>query len=609
MKGTSITKRRSFLILLLVSLLFSGLIVRLWWIQIAATHSFSPHKVDLVKAAVKQRQQAITLNSGRGDIVDRNGTPLTGIEKRALIIFPLARGSVEATDNIKQIAKIANVSEQQIIQLIQNGKSPTPLTDHKGAIIELTESQMTKINQLQVPGILAVTMTERYAPISVAKHVIGYVSQNPERIKKEYEEDWKSGKMTLETAVGASGIEKSFDRFLQGMEPSTLSYYVDGQGNPLRGLQTRFSEAENSFYPLTIKTTLHLDIQQAAEEALQQAGIEEGAIIVLDVATSDVLAMASRPLFDPHDVEIDKGNWQNQAVKQIAPGSVLKTVVAAAALEDGVVSPTEEFNCSGSYGKYGFSCWKKEGHGKLTLAEAFAESCNITFAEVAKRLGGERLQQQAEKMGITMKNGWNTEQLFKMDNFSQVDGEHKGQLFADQKPTDDEGILIQTAIGQRDAQITPLQAANMMAMIARGGEAKQVRLVSRIEYRNGSSFTDFQENELPVKGLDAVVSQKLRKMMGNVIQEGTATSLKNLPISVAGKTGTAQVTHKGEPAIHQWFAGFAPVDNPEYAIVVVAKNQSVTSPNRSFQAISHLFSRLWKKEAQSSLQDVSPSGE
>src|SRR5699024_2004606 len=130
-----------------------------------------------------------------------------------------------------------------------------------------------------------------------------------------------------------------------------------------------------------------------------------------------------------------------------------------------------------------------------------------------------------------------------------------------------------TAIGQRDVQISPLQAANMMAMIARGGTAKEARLVSDIEYRNGSRFYEFSQKDVTGVGVDKVTSQKLLRFLQEVVRQGTGSSLKDLPLSVAGKSGTAQVLYKGEPKVHQWFAGIAPANSPRYAIAVVAKNQ------------------------------------
>lgn len=587
-----LNKRRSFLILIIITLLFGGLLLRLWWIQVAATNSFSPHNIDLVKAAVKQRQQSITLNSGRGEMTDRHGESLTGVEKNALIIFPLARGNAEVNEKIRKVAEIVQSRESEIMKMIQNGKSPAPLRDFAGHMIELNEKQMKQINDLKIPGILSVAMTERYAPTGIAKQVIGYISQNPERVAQLYADDLRNGKIMLDTPLGSSGLERTFDRFLQGMQPSILSYYVDGQGNPLSGLDTRFSVEDNAFYPLTVKTTLDRQIQSFMEQAMDMAGIEDGAVVVLDVKSSDILSMSSRPKFDPTKVNVEEGRWKNQALTQISPGSVYKTVIAAAALEDGVVSPSETFTCEGSYGKYGFSCWKKEGHGHLTMLEAFAESCNITFAEIAKRLGGERIIKQAEKMGLTKQIGWQVDQLYKIENFKQLDGEEKGQVFAKGVSPNDEGVLIQTAIGQRDVQISPLQTANMMAMIARGGKAKEARLVSEIDYRNGSRFYQFPENDLAGVGLDKVTSQKLARFLQEVVQEGTGSSLKDLPLSVAGKSGTAQVLYKGEPKVHQWFAGFAPVDRPRYAIVVVAKNQPTSDASKATQAFKLAIERL-----------------
>lgn len=536
---------------------------------------------------MKQRQQKILLSSGRGDILDKNGVPLTGKVVSALIIFPLARESLKNTDRIKEVARIVGRSEEQLHALLASGKQPEMLRDEHGRIVSLSQVQVGAINRLEIPGIAALSVSERYQSDEIAKQVIGYLHQSPELIKSRYREEWKANQMSLATLVGASGLERSFDLFLQGLEPDSLSYFVDGRGQALHGLNIRHHETENQFFPLSVKTTLDRTIQEHMEHIADEKGLAEGAIVVLDVRNADVVAMVSRPQFDPTHLEDKDTSWQNHAIKQLAPGSIFKTVVAAAALAEGVVSPTERFLCEGEYGKYGFSCWNKAGHGSITLEEAFAHSCNIAFAEIAKRVGGEKLAEYAKRFGLGSTVGHVTPSLFQADQFHQLYGEDAGSVFAPKSSGEDEGELIQTAIGQRDVRMTPLQAANMMVTILNGGTVYQPRLVSQILYRNGVNFFAFESKPSTAEGIDPVTAMKLKRLMRHVVEDGTGTLLQQAKWSVAGKSGTAQTEKNREPRNHQWFVGYAPVDEPRYAIAVVAQNRRNGS--------SHLATQLFKE--------------
>ncbi|RNB90651.1 penicillin-binding protein 2 [Brevibacillus fluminis] len=586
MNKTRQIKQRSTLALFLFTLLWVGLVTRLGWIQVVATHHFSDHDVDLVKSAVKQREQTIKLSSGRGEILDKDGMSLTGKEQRVLAVFPLARKNLLDEKAFTELARLIGQPEQGLRKQLQMAKQPEIVRDEKGESVRLTTGQMAQINQLELPGIVAITVAERYQENEIAKQVIGYIHQSPELVKERYLQEWKANQMTLATQVGASGLEKSFDRFLQGVEPDELSYYVDGQGHLLRGLDLRHHAGHNQFYPLSVKTTLDRAIQEQLEQVADESGLNEGAIVVLDVTNADIVAMVSRPQFDPTKLQASDASWQNHATKQLAPGSVFKTVVAAAALGEGIVSPTDRFLCEGEYGKFGFSCWNKAGHGSITLEEAFAESCNIAFAKIASQVGGDTIAAYAERFGLGAEVGHVTAALFKQEQFRQISGEEAGRVFSPTVSREDEGVLIQTAIGQRDVRMTPLQAANMMVTIANGGHVYQPRLVSHILYRNGGNFFTFESKPSQAKGIDLVTAYKLRRMMRQVVEKGTGKLLQEAKWSVAGKSGTAETEKNGEPRNHQWFVGYAPADEPRYAIAVVAENRQNGS--------SHLATKLFK---------------
>ncbi|MFD2369797.1 peptidoglycan D,D-transpeptidase FtsI family protein [Brevibacillus sp. GCM10020057] len=592
-------KRRQFLVLMGMTFIWIGLIARLWWIQIAATHRFTKRNIDLVKSAVKQRQQSIVLHSGRGDIRDRNGYAFTGEEHRALILFPLARGSLEGTNGLSRLSAIVGQPVQRLAEVMENAKAPLLLRNEEGKLVVLSQRQADEVNALAIPGVVALAVTERYRPDEVAKHVIGFINQNPALVQSLYPDEWASGKMNADSTIGASGLERSFDRFLQGVEPSVLSYYVDGQGNPMRGLDIRYSKQDNEYYPLSLTTTLDVDIQRRMEKIADEAGLQQGSIVVLDAQTADVRAIVSRPTYDQTKVNLATENWKNRAVKQLPPGSIFKTVVAAAALAEGIVSPTERFTCTGEYGKYHFSCWKKDGHGSVTIEEAYSQSCNIAFAQIANRVGGEKLEEYARRLGLSEQVGHVTAHLFKLDGFRQIDGEQRGAIFAPGVSRRDEGVLIQTAIGQRDVRVTPLQAANMVVAILRGGQPMQVRLVEEIAYRNGQAFHRFPLQTLPAEGIDFVTASKLRKMMRKVVTDGTGQALAGASWEVAGKSGTAQTGGENPAQNHLWFIGYAPYEQPQFALCIVSENQPSGGRNQAIEMFRRAVDELAGQTAQS----------
>src|SRR5690606_22546276 len=213
------------------------------------------------------------------------------------------------------------------------------------------------------------------------RHVIGFIGEHPEWVEQRYRSEIDTLKnWDRNSKVGVSGLEHSLDRILHGIGPTYISYTLDGQSRYMAGIGARFIAPNNPYYPLHVVTTLDLELQSSIEKLMDERNVAEGAVVLLDASNGDIKAMVSRPRLQPESwANIDNNRWRNHALTAYEPGSIYKIVTAAAALEYGVVTEDEQFHCSGEYGKYGLSCWKKGGHGKQTLADAFANSCNIVF--------------------------------------------------------------------------------------------------------------------------------------------------------------------------------------------------------------------------------------
>lgn len=570
-------KRRMFTIIILLTLIWGGLLGRLLWIQVIDTRTFSSHKVDLIDRSVNQRQRQIVLNSGRGAILDRNGIPFTGTTIYSVVVFPLKQYPFAKDPKMNDLARLLHLSQQSLVNQVSKMKVPSVVTEEATKKqLEVDEKTANQINDLNIAGIRAMPYNRRYPQDSVARQVIGYIAKNPEFVKKAYADELAQGLLTENSLIGVSGLERGFQPFLQGLGPTEVSYFVDAAGNPLRGLQIRYNAPDNPYYPLSLVTTLDKEIQTKAEQIIDQNGISKGAAVILDAENGDILAMVSRPNFNPESVDPNQGGWSNLAVKQTVPGSIFKTVVSAAALESGQFKPDDTFFCSGELGKYGFSCWKKGGHGEITLKEAFAQSCNIAYAKIAMKLGNAKIEEYANKLGLLQQVGWQTDQLFKIPSFHQIIGEDKGQVYSAATPKNDEGVLVQTSIGQRDVRLSPLQAANLVVTLLNGGKAISPRLVKEIQYRNGTPFYKFAPQALPTgSSISPLTANEILDWMKLVVSDGTGKTLQSTKWPVAGKSGTAQVIVKGEERNNHWFIGYGPTDHPRYAIAVVEEDTPV----------------------------------
>ena len=292
--------------------------------------------------------------------------------------------------------------------------------------------------------------------------------------------------------------------------------------------------------------------------------MKRGAVVIVDTDTFDVAAMVSRPNFDQTDVEKSFGAegspLMNKALCAYNAGSIFKTITAAAMLENNM-DKNLVFECTGVYNADGkdFLCNKTDGHGKLDFKNAYAKSCNCFFYNGGVLATGEELVQTAEKFGLGKKH------------LNCDIAESNGIL-----PYRESYSLRECAnlsIGQGEILVTPLQAANMMAIVANGGIGKKINLADSITDKRGAVIQN-----LRAEGSERIISPEtayvLGDMMREAVLEGTAQSVQNGVVAIAGKTGTAQTgwVENGEIMTHGWFCGFFPYDNPKYAMAVFAEN-------------------------------------
>ncbi|OSX55315.1 peptidoglycan D,D-transpeptidase FtsI family protein [Anoxybacillus ayderensis] len=547
-------KKRIIIILTMIQLGILALAGRLVQLQLVSTESF--HGVNLIEASVAQRTQQLVIDNGRGMFVARNGEPLTYEYIPTLVLFPFLK---KMDWPIDQIATIVSIPKETIKRQLETAKGPIILHDGQQPI-QLQPWQMERINDLRIPGVIAVhkqyELKQKYA-----QHVIGLLGENVKVLKERYPDRNLSPK----TKIGVSGLQSSFDEFLIPDGETKLLYHVDARGEPLFGMDVKYTEQANPFYPITVQTTIDRTLQQRVEQIVAQHGMQKGAVVLLDVKTNDVLALASAPAIDERDPYKD-GAMENKALLPQVPGSVFKVVVAAAALEHGLIHG-QTFNCDQKIN--GEPEEKKKG--MRTFEDSFAISCNRTFGELGKQLiavDKNVFETYAQKLGLLPRVGWEGD-VYHFPSFRPLHEEKKGNIWGDERDKHIPLAVAQTSIGQKDVRVSPLAVANMMATIARGGEAKQVRIVQKMMYKDGTTFFAFDEKRLTMDSLRKETVDELHELLQLVVThpEGTGRSFQSLPYAVAGKSGTAQ-TGKND-VVNKWFAGYFPADRPKYALVVV----------------------------------------
>ncbi|RCX22482.1 cell division protein FtsI/penicillin-binding protein 2 [Fontibacillus phaseoli] len=586
-------KKRIFYILIAFIIVIAVFVARIAWIQWASAYlPLTASGKTMNEMAVRQREEGIMLDSGRGHFVDRNGMSLTGFTTWRPTLFPVSELPDES--QIKGLANRLGISPAELKLLWSGLLRPQKWRQPKEKALPAASPVLgygelnTQDNALYwdhrggawppVNGFEVLPFMERYPAGMRGNQWLGYVAQRPEVIRKI----GKTYPFPLTMQVGASGLERTMDRFLRGSGGTRVYYSVDGKKRPFPQIGTRVEGQSNPYYPVQIATTVDNGIQQQLEKIVDRLNVQEGAVVVLDARQGDVISMVSRPFYDPVHVDLSSGDWSNRAVKAVAPGSVFKTVIAAAALEGHVTFPGEVFHCSGHYGKYGLSCWKEGGHGDITLKEGFANSCNVVFATLGERLSADVIERTAYSLGLNRKIGWSQRAFMGGEDLSQIDQEEKGAVFSPDVNMDG-GVLAQTSLGQRDVLVTPLQAANLVVTLLHDGEVAFPRLVTQIRFRDGSVMANFPVHTTgrTRQRISAHTAGLLLDWMRQVVEDGTGSALKQAKWPLAGKSGTAQIKKGGKKLNHQWFIGYGPVGNPKYAVAVLVQNRPEGSPNQA----------------------------
>jgi len=507
----------------------------------------------------------------RGNIYDRYGTGLV-VEDQAVTVG-VVPGQIEDEDRLlAELGWILGLEAESMKEKYALARPDwyVPIGDLS---FEASQAHYSTLSSL--PGVILRDKWVRvYRDGGLAAHLLGYMG----RIEQGEQAEWVAKGYSGDEMVGKAGLERWGEPYLAGRRGGTLVVLTPA------GRQFVTIKEQSAVQSRSIYTTMDRGLQQVAETTL---GNERGAIVALDPNTGQILAMASRPTFDPNIfiTGIDSGQWQvlasdasrplvNRATQgTYPPGSVFKIVTMAAALEEGGLTPGSTFNCPGTW--YGLgkdwlkTCWLERGHGDVNLVQALTVSCDVAFYELGKllyELDSNLLPEYARLFGLGSPIGLGvTEEVAGLVPDPDWKMAELGESWFP-------GDSVNLAIGQGYLLVTPLQVATMVAAVGNGGTLYRPQLVLKVSASSEEPEQIFEPQELgqlPIRPetLSAIQEGLLGAATG---PRGTATqAFEGMEVAVAGKTGTAE-NPGGDP--HAWFAGYAPADDPQIAVVVLVEN-------------------------------------
>ena len=537
------------------------LLVGFWKLQVVR----SGHFADL---AERNSVRSIPIMAARGPMLDREGRVL--VDSFPSFSILLLRDDPKALEkSMLRIEEGLGIAKEDIQKQLDEAKNEPrfqPIVIKPAASeadIAFVESHRADLPVLE----LMMVQRRRYSHHDMLANTIGYVGEvSPEEL------DQSDGHYRPGDIVGKAGLEREYNDVLEGTD-GMRRVVVNSVGKVIQPLDN-----VDAVPGKPIQLTIDYDLQAIAETDMAD---KEGAVVAMDGRTGEILAMVSRPTFDPNDfaVRIPVEEWQelntdsrapllNRAIQgQLAPGSVFKVVMATAMLESKVIPENFTVFCPGYANFYGrtFHCWRPQGHGSVDLHKAIIDSCDVFFYNVGKDLGIDRIHYYASGLGLGRRTGVDLpgeeSGLIPSEEWVQRVFHHKWYA----------GETISVAIGQGAVTVTPIQLVRMVAAVASSGSLVEPHLLKNLANLKVDHFALS----------DNTVEQVTQGLYGVVNEGGTGASLKLANIDFCGKSGTAQLMsfevggRLGRNKVNNgWFVGYAPRRNPEIVVTAVVQETS-----------------------------------
>ena len=579
-EAVNMLKRRAMVAVGVVILFLLIIISRFWYLQI----NLGEHYRDL---AENNRVRIRSVPPPRGHIFDKYGREIV-TNRPSFNVSLIREDSFDIQDVLKRLSVVLDEDIEELWERIRKGAgTPRHLPITLKEDVDWETLAYLENNKYKFSGIrIEVQPVRIYHYGDLGANIIGYTgSISPKELEADIEGVYEGGDL-----IGKRGLERIREADLRGGKGSS-STEVNA-----RGFEQQQLKHQDPLPGRDIHLTIDVELQQAAEQYLAISD-KAGAVVALEVDTGRVLAAVSSPTIHLEDFigGISLKNWNallenkrnpllNKAVQGVyPPGSTYKIVTALAGLSEGVITENTTFYCPGHYyfGRRLYRCWKHSGHGTVDIRRALTESCDVFFYQVGQRLGVDRLAAYAKKLGLGTRSG--------------IELEHEKAGIV---PTKDwkrkrfkekwhEGETLSVAIGQGFNNMTPLQICLMTAAIANGGRIYQPQIVEMVKTTDGEIIERLTPKLLSeLSSRDKSYLHIVKDGLFGVVQgkRGTARNVRIEGLTVAGKTGTAQVVrlaqYKGlkEQDIpykfrdHAWFTCYAPADNPKIAVTVLVEH-------------------------------------
>lgn len=525
-----------------------------------------------------------TIDPPRGLIFDAKGSLLVD-NRPSFNLGIVVKDARFLEQTLEKLAECIQESPEALMEKIRSSRGVPP---HKPVILKSDIDRdllaVVEVHKFELPGVEVIVQPVRnYAFGSNAVHLIGYVGQiNAAELKTERYAGYNPGDL-----IGKCGVENVYERFLRG-ETGGRQIEVNATGRVVRVLQTLNAKPGHNVY-----LSIDQELQEKAESLLAD---QAGAVVAMDPRNGRILVLASSPSFDPNSfvAGMSRADWEalisganrpleNKAIQgEYPPASTFKIITAMAGLEEGVITEHTKIFCNGFYrfGNRDYRCWKKEGHGWMSVVDALAESCDVFFYEVGQRLGVDRIARYAKACGLGTR--------------TRIGLDHEG---AGLVPTSEwkkqrygvgwqRGETLSVAIGQGYNLTTPLQMLSVAAAVANNGQLKKPYVVDAMEAPDGTMVygaVEHSAGRIPAsENTLSIIKKGLWKAVNG--NRGTAGIARIHGVEVSGKTGTAQVIGRKDSdsfrkvesrqhlKSHAWFIAYAPSENPVIAVSVIVEH-------------------------------------
>ncbi len=554
-------------------LIFFGFFAAFWNIQIVHFEYFR-------RLAIQNITRSIDLTAPRGLIVDCKQKILS--ENKINFTLYLVRENVTDMEKTLRMASFFSARKVDAIRNIIARYKKYPQFYRISIKKNLARDTVVFIEsrQEEFPEfVIGVEPTRTYPLGHCAANVLGYISEISEsELSSKKDRDYGLGDF-----VGRSGIEKQYELYLRGVKGSQVV---------IKDNLEKIQRVESEIKPVigaTVVLTLDLELQKFIESLFVD---QFGAVGVVDLKTGGILAMVSKPDYNPElfTQEMEREQWlalsndpqnplQNKFLQGIySPGSVFKIIMALAGLQEKAITPATTVHCSGSQNFYGreFHCWNLGGHGTVDVFSALQNSCNIFFYNLGKRLDIDTIASYARMMGLGDTSGIDMPN----ENTGLVPSSDWKMRTLKQRWFPGETISV--AIGHGSLSVTPVQLLKMIATVALRGRMPRLHLLQRIE-KDGKNVMEFAPEFTAVPIAAEYFQVVVEGLFRVVNHEGTGRTAAIAGLDICGKTGTSQIIAKDNPRYkmltkekrfmpNSWFVSFAPKDNPRLAMVVLIEN-------------------------------------